>query len=87
LGERRKSMQRIVGLLAVLTALGIPVERYARGVEPFPTPGLVLTLGLLFSAGVFLLVEASIRRPGHKRSCPHEQHFNAIVGARQKGGR
>lgn len=59
-------MQRIVGLLigllAILTALGIPVERWARGVEPFPTPGLVLTLALLFSAGVFLLVEASIRR-------------------------
>ncbi len=52
----------LIGLLAILTALGIPVERYARGVEPFPSPGLVLTLALLFAAGVFLLVEASIRK-------------------------
>ncbi|RTH04114.1 hypothetical protein CSW50_03570 [Thermus scotoductus] len=58
-----------IGLFAILTALGIPVERYARGVEPFPTPGLALTLGLLFSAGVFLLVEDSLR-PSQKPPLP-----------------
>ncbi|RTG97050.1 hypothetical protein [Thermus scotoductus] len=55
-------MRRMASLLVLLTALGILVERWARGLEALPSPGLVLVLVLLFSAGVFLLVEDSLRR-------------------------
>lgn len=50
------SVSALIGLLAVLTAIGVPAARFARGVELFPTPGVALTLALLFSAGVFLLL-------------------------------
>ncbi len=52
----RRTLDRLIGLLAVLTGVGIPTLRWARGEVPVPGEGAAVVLALLVAAGLVLLL-------------------------------
>ncbi len=51
----RRTLDRLIGLAAVLVGVGIPTLRWMRGEVPVPSEGAGLVLALLVVAGLVLL--------------------------------